>query len=46
MNLEALALNVMRTVLEKGNLGVARGHAFRRELATNVHRLGVSHKVI
>ena len=43
MNLEAVARDVIRPALVKENL---RWHAFRRGLATNLHRLGVSDKVI
>jgi integrase len=46
MNLEALAANVIRPVLEKSNLKWNGWQAFRRGLATNLHRLGVSDKVI
>jgi integrase len=46
MNLEALALDVIRPALEKANLKWHGWHAFRRGLATNPHRLGVSDKVI
>jgi|SRR5215472_10479360 len=46
MNLEALALDVIRPALEKANLKWHGWHAFRRGLATNLHRLGVSDKVI
>ncbi len=46
MNLEALAVDVIRPALEKANLRWHGWHAFRRGLATNLHRLGVSDKVI
>jgi len=46
MNLEALAVGVIRPALEKANLRWHGWHAFRRGLATNLHRLGVSDKVI
>jgi integrase len=46
MNLEALAVDVIRPALEKANLPWYGWHAFRRGLATNLHRLGVSDKVI
>jgi hypothetical protein len=46
MNLEAPAVDVIRPALEKANLTWHGWHAFRRGLATNLHRLGVSDKVI
>ena len=46
MNLEALAVDVIRPALQKRNLVWHGWHAFRRGLATNLHRLGVSDKVI
>jgi integrase len=46
MNLEALAVDVIRPALQKQNLVWHGWHAFRRGLATNLHRLGVSDKVI
>ena len=46
MNLEALAVDVIRPSLEKAKLSWHGWHAFRRGLATNLHRLGVSDKVI
>ena len=46
MNLETLATSVIRPALEKANLKWHGWHAFRRGLATNLHRLGVSDKVI
>jgi integrase len=46
MNLEALAVDVVRPALEKNDLKWHGWHAFRRGLATNLHRLRVSDKVI
>jgi integrase len=46
MNLEALAMDVIRPAMQKQNLVWHGWHAFRRGLATNLHRLGVSDKVI
>jgi hypothetical protein len=46
MNLEALARDVVRQALAKANLCWHGWHAFRRGLATNLHWLGVSDKVI
>ncbi len=46
MNLEALAVDVIRPALRKANLCWHGWHAFRRGLATNLHGLGVSDKVI
>ena len=46
MNLEALALDVIRPALVKNSLEWHGWHAFRRGLATNLHRLRVSDKVI
>jgi len=46
MNLEALAVDVIRPALNKANIRWHGWHAFRRGLATNLHRLGVSDKVI
>lgn len=46
MNLEALAIDVVRPAIEKAGLSWHGWHAFRRGLATNLHRLGVSDKVI
>jgi hypothetical protein len=46
MNLEALAVDVVRPALEKNNLKWHGWHAFRHGLATNLHRLRVSDKVI
>ena len=46
MNLEAVARDVIRPAL-KGSVVEWHGwHAFRRGLATNLHRLGISDKVI
>jgi integrase len=46
MNLEALAVDVIRPAVQKAKLAWHGWHAFRRGLATNLHRLGVSDKVI
>jgi integrase len=46
MNLETLAVDVIRPALEKANLAWHGWHAFRSGLATNLHRLGLSDKVI
>jgi integrase len=46
MNLEALARDVIRPALDKSGVEWHGWHAFRRGLATNLHRLGVSDKVI
>lgn len=46
MNLDALARDVIQPRLEKSGLDWHGWHAFRRGLATNLHRLGVSDKVI
>ena len=46
MNLDALARDVIQPTLEKSGLEWHGWHAFRRGLATNLHRLGVSDKVI
>ena len=46
MNLEALAIDVVRPALEKGDLNWHGWQTFRRGLGTNRHRLGVSDKVI
>jgi integrase len=46
MNLDALASDVIRPALTKAGLEWHGWHAFRRGLATNLHRLGVSDKVI
>jgi hypothetical protein len=39
-------VDVIRPALQKANLAWHGWHAFRRGLATNLHRLGVSDKVI
>ena len=41
-----LASEVIRPALEAEKIPWYGGHAFRRGLATNLHRLGVSDKVI
>jgi integrase len=46
MNLEALARKVIRPALAGSGVEWHGWHAFRRGLATNLHRLGVSDKVI
>jgi integrase len=46
MNLEALAVDVIRPAFEKNDLKWHGWHAFRRGLASNLHRLAVSDKVI
>jgi len=46
MNLDALARDVIQPTLEESGLEWHGWHAFRRGLATNLHRLGVSDKVI
>jgi integrase len=46
LNLEALAVNVIQPALKAAGLPWYGWHAFRRGLATNLHRLGVSDKVI
>jgi integrase len=46
MNLEAMALDVIRPILQNANLPWYGWHAFRRGLATNLHGLGVSDRVI
>jgi integrase len=46
MNLEALARDVIRPALAEAHMGWHGWHAFRRGLATNLHRLGISDKVI
>lgn len=46
MNLEALARDVIRPALKGSALEWHGWHAFRRGLATNLHRLGISDKVI
>ena len=44
--LEALAMDVIRPALQKAKLAWHGWHPFRRGLATNLHILGVSDKVI
>ncbi|MGE0406946.1 MAG: tyrosine-type recombinase/integrase [Candidatus Korobacteraceae bacterium] len=46
LNLDALAVEVIRPVLEKIGIKWHGWHAFRRGLATNLHRLGVPGKTI
>jgi integrase len=46
MNLDALAGDVIQPTLETSGLDWHGWHAFRRGLATNLHRLGVSDKVM
>lgn len=46
MNLEALARDVIRPALAEARMEWHGWHAFRRGLATNLHRLGISDKVI
>jgi len=46
MNLEAMASDVIRPILQNAKLPWYGWHAFRRGLATNLHRLGVSDRVI
>ena len=46
LNLDALARKVIRPALETVGIPWHGWHAFRRGLATNLHRLGVSDKVI
>ena len=46
MNLEALAVDVIRPALQQANLAWHCWHAFRRGLATNLDRRGVSDKLI
>jgi len=46
MNLDALAKDVIRPALKGSAVEWHGWHAFRRGLATNLHRLGVSDKVI
>jgi len=46
LNLDALARDVIRPTLDKANLEWHGWHAFRRGLATNLHRLGVPDKTI
>jgi integrase len=46
LNLDALAKDVIRPALQKAGLEWHGWHAFRRGLATNLHRLGVPDKTI
>jgi len=46
LNLDALAREVIRPALEAEKIPWHGWHAFRRGLATNLHRLGVSDKVV
>ncbi len=46
LNLDALVTEVIRPTLEAEKIPWYGWHAFRRGLATNLHRLGVSDKVI
>jgi integrase len=46
LNLDALARKVIRPALKTAKIPWYGWHAFRRGLATNLHRLGVSDKVI
>jgi hypothetical protein len=46
MNLEALARDVIRPAIKESGLEWHGWRAFRRGLATNLHRLGISDKVI
>jgi integrase len=46
MNLDALARDVIRPALNKHGLEWHGWHAFRRGLATNLHRLGVADETI
>jgi len=46
LNLDALAREVIRPAIEAEKIPWYGWHAFRRGLATNLHRLGVSDKVI
>ena len=46
VNLDALVADVIVPLLTKGGIGWHGWHAFRRGLATNLHRLGVSDKTI
>jgi integrase len=46
MNLDALARDVIRPVIEKRGIEWYGWHAFRRGLATNLHRLGVPDETI
>ena len=44
LNLDKLATDVIRPILAKANIPWHGWHAFRRGLATNLHRLGVPDK--
>jgi integrase len=46
LNLDALAHDVIRPALKSAKLNWHGWHAFRRGLATNLHRLGVSDETI
>ncbi len=46
LNLDKLATDVIRPTLAKANIPWHGWHAFRRGLATNLHRLGVPDKTI
>ena len=46
LNLDALVTEVIRPAIEAEKIPWYGWHAFRRGLATNLHRLGVSGKVI
>jgi len=46
LNLDALVTEVIQPTLEAEKIPWYGWHAFRRGLATNLHRLGVSDKVI
>jgi integrase len=46
LNLDALASKVIRPALKPAGLPWYGWHAFRRGLATNLHRLGIADKVI
>ena len=46
INLDALAAEVIAPLVTKAGLQWHGWHAFRRGLATNLHRLGVSDKII
>jgi integrase len=46
INLDALATDVIRPALERQGLQWHGWHAFRRGLATNLHRLGVPDEII
>jgi integrase len=46
VNLDALAADVIVPLLNKAGMQWRAWHAFRRGLATNLHRLGVSDKTI